>query len=277
MSLNTSENPLVNYCNERLHVFKIHLTNTVKDFEEESLHQLRVEIKKMRALIRLLAIVLPEGFDRKEIESVLSNIFKPGGKLRETHINKALVIRFDTVFTDDYIAWQNALADKYTGKLKSSLVYFEENELDVFTENLSEIIKRIDYNQIIQSANQFLKVEFNTVKTLFPNANDKKILHKIRMHLKAMGYILKLILELEKQSNKQIFYYKIKTAESFIGDWHDKVVFLQSLQRYFRKRPQFSKIPDSEYVVDKTNAEISEAEFQIKQYLQEIIQDNTFE
>jgi len=211
------DNPLITYFTERWAVFTLHLNNTIAHFGEEDLHQLRVEIKKMRALFSLLEGAIPGGFKKKKYEKPLQKLFRPGGKLRETHMNKVLVEAYNLKDPDNYNQFQETLADKHTEKLN----------------------------------------------------------HKVRMHLKSSGYILKFIVELHPHPARKIFYDEVKTTESLIGDWHDKVVFKQSLRAYTNLHSNAWLEADVDIIFKKIAIDLKAAQINISKHLSAIIKNRT--
>ena len=203
------KNLLLDYYNTRWNVFQNHLVNTKNHLGVEDLHQLRVEIKKMRALIGLLVITFDESFIRKEFEKPLVKIFKPGGKLREIHINKYLAASYNFPFMQEYIVYLDSLATKYIEKLLTRLDQFSDEKMNLFKFKLPELVSSVKIEILINSAHEFLIGEFNNIRDLFSESISDKQIHKIRMHLKAAGYILKLLLDLKPEKSTLIFYQQI--------------------------------------------------------------------
>lgn len=270
-----SENPLLEYFTDRMAVFNIHLLNTINHFGEEDLHQLRVEIKKMRTLFSLLEGALPERFDKKKYEKLLQKLFRPGGKLRETHMNKALVKAYNLKNSDAYIQYQEALANIHTRKLKRRLETIGGPKLDKLFRQVAEIINNIDVTGVYQSAFEFLETEYDVIKNLFPHISNKKILHKVRWHLKSSGYILKFVVDLHPVPARKIFYDEVKTTESLIGEWHDKLVFKQSLLAFTNLHSSAWTEADLDIIFEKIDSDLSAAQTNISQHLSTIIKNRT--
>jgi len=268
-------NPLFKYYTERWAVFTLHLNNTIAHFGEEDLHQLRVEIKKMRALFSLLEGAIPGGFKKKKYEKPLQKLFRPGGKLRETHMNKVLVEAYNLKDPDNYNQFQETLADKHTEKLKRRLETIGGPELDQLFQQITGIINNIGFDAVYQSAFKFLNIEFNAIEHLYPDIENEKTLHKVRMHLKSSGYILKFVVELHPHPARKIFYDEVKTTESLIGDWHDKVVFKQSLRAYTNLHSNAWLEADLDIIFKKIAIDLKAAQINISQHLSAIIKSGT--
>ena len=264
-------NPLVDYFNTRYQVFTLHMTNTLHHLGEEDLHQLRVETKKLRALIRLAAITLDENFKRKELEKPLLRVFKPGGKLRETHINKNSLANYSFSFKSEYLVYQETLASKYIGKLLKRLEYFVAEDYERLKTRFPVLLETINLEHMIQSSHHFLTAELESIRELFTESANERQIHKIRMHLKAAGYILKLLLDLNSNVSSLPFYQKLKITEEYIGNWHDLVVFNQSLFSFAEKQ---SEVIDIQLVVNASQqilSDIKKSEKEIKILLSELL------
>jgi len=222
------ENPLTGYLNERFNTLNTYLFNTINFPAEEDVHQMRVEIKKLNALIRMLESVIEE-FEIKQLRKSLSRIFKAAGKLREDHINTNLAIQYQIDLGTENNNSRKLKEAKHADKLKTRLELFLKSEWEDLQQQLTDLVVRIDPETVEQSALQFLNAEFELINQLYPEKHNGKVLHKIRMHLKASGYIISLISELNSERNWEEFYNQVKTTESLIGTWHDHVGFRQML------------------------------------------------
>ncbi len=269
------DNPLITYSTERWAVFTLHLNNTIAHFGEEDLHQLRVEIKKMRALFSLLEGAIPGGFKKKKYEKPLQKLFRPGGKLRETHMNRVLVKAYNLKDPDNYNQFQETLAEKHTKKLKRRLETIGGSELDQLFQQITGIINSIDFDAVFQSAFKFLNTEFNAIKHLYPDVENEKILHKVRMHLKSSGYILKFVVDLHPHPARKNFYDEVKITESLIGEWHDKVVFKQSLRAYTNAHSNTWLEADLDIIFKNIDTDLSTAQINISKHLSAIIKNRT--
>lgn len=227
-----SENPLAIYFNERIDTFTTHLNNTQQHFNEYDLHQLRVEIKKMRTLLRLLIIAVEKEYDKDKFEKILRKLFKPGGKIRETQINTAKASEFKFALADRFNKYLDLKTQKHTEKFRNALSNFIDEDFEKFKKELEAFIEHTDRDQFNASLIQFIGNEFDTIKLLFNEIADERKLHRTRMHLKASGYMLNLVIELWNDDELRVIHQNVKNTEALIGEWHDKIVFKKSLQKF---------------------------------------------
>jgi CHAD domain-containing protein len=261
------ENFLTGYLDERLEALTIFLNNTLNFPAEEDVHQMRVEIKKLNALIRMLRFAVEEDLNTKEFGKTLNRIFRSAGKLREDLINNSLAAEYNLDLGTDYHKFIEKKAKKHGGKLNKKLKLFLGWEWDELQKKLTGIARKTNLNILRLSALQFFNAEFDTIEKLYPQKSDEKILHKIRMHLKASGYIISLLSGLNTGKDWEEFYVQLKTTESLIGSWHDRVVFRKFLQKIVQHNSDPIETEQISSVLKKLETDINEAVTVIYQQL----------
>ena len=238
---NTCE--LSGYFDKRLLVFRVQFENTKLNFGVEDLHKLRVEIKKQRAFLRFLEILSEGGFSRKAYYKILASIFKPGGRLRETHVNQSLVLLYRSYALDNYKHFLSKRNKRQTKKLGKALRKFNLDGLNNLNSIVAEILTDVELEKIRHKALGFLNYELQTIRSLRPFIASDNDLHQIRFHTKALGYITKFINELSPAQQLNDLLRMAKPTEKLIGNWHDRVVLRNSLDSYLQKHPG---APDTE-------------------------------
>lgn len=270
------EHTFTQYFDTRFTVFKMYLQNTSQNFEEEDLHQLRVEIKKMRSLFELLKTIFGDSFDSKYFKKTLRKLFKPGGKLRETQLN---ILQADETGLALLNSYRNDLLkknEKQILKLRNVLGKFIDQELGPFESEIKHFIKINEYSQLKSSIVKFVSSEIQKVEELFPHIANHDQLHRMRRYLKSSGYALKLYQELWYDVNLVSFYDEIKTTESLIGDWHDKIVFRQSILNFANKHPEKLNETDLEIVKQKLDSILVQLERIIPEHLVLVFDKNPY-
>lgn len=221
------ENPLAYYLQERLDTLNVYIINILSIPLEEDIHQLRVEIKKLNALLRMCEIAGDSG--AKVLRKSLSKVFKVAGKIRESQILDALADEYMLDLGKEYKQIRTRKEEKQTRKLKLRLELFYKSGWNVLRIKLMDIASEKQPEEVEKSALQFLKSEFDTVMNLHADKHEEKVLHRIRRHLKASGYIISMVSEQEIAADWKEYYEQIKITETRIGDWHDRVDFRNQL------------------------------------------------
>lgn len=232
-----SENHLSNYFQLRTNNYWFWFEKTSRDFGVEDLHKLRVEIKKFRSFLRYIEMDDKLDFDKKDHYILLSTIFKPGGALRETQMNLAILKRHRAYDLPGYHAYLNRRMEKQSRKLKASLDQFDAARMQELNEELLRQLVLIDEAAIRLNARSFINNELATMRKLRRKISNPKDLHQVRTHTKAMGYVARMIYEMYPTKKLGNLLLTAKSAEKLIGNWHDRVVFRNSLLRYLKKNP----------------------------------------
>jgi CHAD domain-containing protein len=218
-------------------VFAYYFENTTINFGVEDLHKLRVEIKKQRAFYRFLD-ELPGGiFNKSEHFKILASIFKPGGRLRETHVNQSLINLYRSYTLYGFKQFLVGKNSKQTKKLARALRRFDLVEFKELNDELTGLLETVDFEIVTSRSLAFIKSELYAIKSLRPQIASDKDLHQIRTHTKALGYIAKFLNELTPSQQLADLLKLSKPAEKLIGNWHDRVVLRISLETYLQKNP----------------------------------------
>lgn len=239
-------------------VFAFYFENTTLNLgltasQVEDLHKLRVEIKKQRAFFRFLE-ELPGGvFNKSEHFHILASIFKPGGRLRETHVNQGLLKLYRSYSLEGYkkfLAWRNI---KQTKKLAKALRQFDLVEFKTLNREVVKLLETIGFEPVQSKSLAFIKSELNSIKLLRPQISNEEDLHQIRTHTKALGYITKFLNKLSPQQQLIDLLKMAKPTEKLIGNWHDRVVLRISLESYVRKNPDASDLIEAKKLIAQIN------------------------
>lgn len=258
MEITKTNEHIIDYFTALQLVFAFYFENTTLNLglaasQVEDLHKLRVEIKKQRAFFRFLE-ELPGGvFNKSEHFHTLAFIFKPGGRLRETHVNMALVKLYRSYSLEGYkqfLVWRNI---KQTKKLAKALRQFDLLEFKTLNEEVVSLLDTIDFETIQSKSLAFINSELNTIRLLRPQISSEEDLHQIRTHTKALGYITKILSNLSPQQKLIDLLRMAKPTEKLIGNWHDRVVLRTSLETYVRKNPDASDIIEAVKLITQIN------------------------
>jgi CHAD domain-containing protein len=225
----------------------------------------------MRTLLRLLIIAVEEEYDKDKFEKILRKLFKPGGKIRETQINTTQASDFNFALADRFNKYLELKTQKHTEKFRNALINFIDDDFEMFKKELEAFIEHTDRDRFNVSVIQFLGNEFDTIKLLFNEIADEKKLHKARMHLKASGYMLNLLIELWNDHDLIALHQNVKLIETMIGDWHDKIVFKSSLQKFADHELSPTEVHVLNSTAESVEQKISESYNEISHQLGQLI------
>lgn len=203
-------------------------------FKKDDIHRLRVDIKKLKALYRLLELLLPKQYRAKEQIAPLKKIFKRAGDIREAQINLAGIKQFilpGTIVTH-YSFFLKEQEKEARRQLKKNIKHFKEKSLD--NTRLSNLYKQLTFHKI----EHILYTESGNIQKLSHGRLTVARLHEIRKRLKSLAEIIKLVQCVRPDFLPNTLPVMLKQTETLIGQWHDRIMLIQSLTNYMlRHKP----------------------------------------
>lgn len=206
------DTPLEKYFAQRVK----NLFNNLHDFElngdERSLHDLRVEIKKMRAIIKFLGTIYPSQQIKKP-SHLLRNIFQKAGEVRESQLLQQWLQKYEfTIIESTYFPSE---------KLDFLIEQFRKNASQ-YKDDLKEIIEAT--SKFVHSTNEILAeqyfIDLNAqVEKLCRRNLPQAEWHDLRKLIKQRIYSYNWV-QHENENDDPHFAYYNKLQEN-IGLWHD--------------------------------------------------------
>jgi CHAD domain-containing protein len=202
------------------------LFNHLHDFElngdEVSLHDLRVEMKKLRAIIKFLHNIYPKQ-KLKKPSNLLRNIFQDAGYVREAQILDAWLQKYQ----------YNTITQIYYPREK--LVHMID-EFRKKTEQLKGDCKEVieSVSNYVHSTNEILAEQYfvslnASVEKLCRKNLPQTEWHELRKLIKQRIYAYNWVQHHEEKEDSNFSYYH-KLQET-IGLWHDLEIIKDSLSQ----------------------------------------------
>lgn len=190
-------------------------------YTPNTFHDLRVEIKKLKAIHEIINFCSPE-FKKNKVFKSHKQIFKQAGKVRDIHIEEAMLKKyFNTSLLKKY------RSDLREHRLKEQNTYFSivnKKPLTKLNKTYSEIRSFIgDVNK--KKVNEYLNEERKKIIKL-QNHLLKPKAHELRKLLKTFNYNQKIF-----ASNKQNKLPQLETLTELLGKWHDGVITVTNLNK----------------------------------------------
>ena len=222
---------LYKYYKEQYKVIDKNYHIAKENFDIEAIHDLRVGIKKIRALFKLVGNITPLGFKAKKHFVPIKNLFKAAGLLRDIQIQQVLLKKYSENQTITYKALESYLEKLNDDSGKTLMKALEKFNLGVLDNKLQKIrvaLQEIDEDILIVSSINLVNECFVKIDKLKTNEDEESI-HDIRTHLKDALYILKLLEKHSPNFHYEINSRKLKNTGDLLGEWHDKVVDRKSV------------------------------------------------
>ncbi|OGU41961.1 MAG: hypothetical protein A2X61_11880 [Ignavibacteria bacterium GWB2_35_12] len=238
----------------------------IKNFSDDSVHDIRVSIRRFIALLKLFESLYPNEYI-SQLKRVIKQQLKSFSKLRDTDVqigNMKEVIHKEPVlytFYNDLLKNESRLIENIQESLPDyniieieGLVLFIKMELKkAITANL------ITENQIIMIAKQ----AFIRVMDLYEEANSKDLdsIHKVRLAFKNYRYLMEILQTLEPDSKYN--FDAMKQFQTILGNIQDNVSLLRDLQSFITIQ---TVIPDDAYT-PAINEILKQREELVKEFL----------
>ena len=209
------------------------LFNHLHDFEitggEVPLHDFRVELKKLKSIIKFLKTVYPKQKFKKTTH-LLGSIFQHAGEIREYQLLQQWLIKHEL----------KHIAVAYFPKTSvTEMIGSFHQQSKTYKSDLKEVIDRC--HKFIQTTNTILPEQY----VIDLNAQIEKLLHKqlsvndwheLRKLIKQWMYATNWISAEEEVKTDSAFSFYNKLQES-IGQWHDLQVIKET---FYQKQIHFS-------------------------------------
>ena len=205
--------------------------------EAEQLHRLRVNIKRLRALVSFASYV----YNRQYKATLLKPLFKEAGIVRELQINKQILKAFPHPplrLIDELERKENKLRQLF---VQNQLLHLEMINQ---TNKMLEFPKKRTEKKIVKQ--YFEKEQKKANKEL--RKRNREGLHQYRMSLKKIMYIYDALPEVLQQHIK-INKEAIDRQQEDLGDWHDNyaaILFLSQQSLPQKSADSLLKLKETE-------------------------------
>jgi len=227
----------VHQCQLIEHCYKGYLYNP----DPELVHQLRLGIKKLRALDILAGYLKPEGgFTQKCYEKNLKKLFKISGELRDIQVQIKMHAESGIIETLDF----GEFGDWLLKREKKRILSFSDTKKN--PENLcfeqpadqetGRILAEAGDNAVQEGARSALEGLFTSANKLLSGPISAADLHNLRKVTKQIRYIYSMVkhsfpgFEFEKISIEEL-----REIEVAAGHWHDCLVRVELLAKFMAR------------------------------------------
>ena len=224
-----------------------HLDAFLATGEQDQLHQLRVQIKKLKSLLLLFSV--------NERNKKLLRIFKPvkkifhdAGMIRDAHIHLQLADEFGIKHSAFYQQQAELLADETAKFCQAGRKHMKD--INRTGKRLTSALKRIDATHITS----FYRSELDSIALTLAKREFNEDMHECRKQIKNLLYNQKLATKI-KNGNFRINIPYLDQVQEALGQWHDGIL----------ARDMFStQMPGERQAIEQLNRQIRDREKVIK-------------
>jgi CHAD domain-containing protein len=214
-------NQLKEYTRKQLQIAVHSLNEFTVGAEEEVLHRLRVSLKKLKAVLQVLAVQHPKKI--KQIRRRLQVIFHASGSVREAQIRQNWLTKEQYHYLQAAAALEQKIAEE-------EFVFFQEvgnyqHTLKAIQHELDPLLNEVNAAMLLDDA----QGKKETLEQLLPvvTTNDW---HDLRKLIKQLMYAQNWLTEQDKLNVLTVlFYHTLDHLQEQIGIWHDLIDMQQWL------------------------------------------------
>jgi CHAD domain-containing protein len=216
---------ILGYFNKYLTEFRVNLDTAIQDYDPEAIHDYRVAVKRIRAIIRSLNKSYEEPLFSEKNILPLRKMFKAGGTIRDDQVQIGLVEKIENEFSRSFPLikkfYQKRIKDQRDTFFKTS-VEFDFDILDDILQEIEIIIEPLDDEYLEINLYNRLRRSMEKLKRIRYDLDAPEKLHSFRTRFKENGYVAEMLFQ-SKQSHKvtKATYTRMKDFGQELGDWHD--------------------------------------------------------
>lgn len=201
-----------------------------KKLNHEAIHDIRVVVKHLRALLKLIHSINKKSQSEK-ILSLIKPLYRAAGEHRTLELNIIQLKKYS--FKALYLSRLKKQLKSADKELKHELKTFDLKLFKQIQNKASTNHNGFSDEAVTQKAlSSSDGILIACQKTIKRKTISDEQLHEVRKDLKTIKSNLQLLLHINK--NNKLFkgqLKKITEAEEIVGDWHDKAVLFKSINQ----------------------------------------------
>jgi CHAD domain-containing protein len=207
---------LLDWVNKKCDAIIGHLNSYCTTYKDEELHKLRLEVKKIKALVYLLQKTTKNNVPDFN-EMGLRDLFKHTGRIRDPQQHIKLLAKQESDNTT-FINQQREIKQKEEKELCQ-----QKHAYQLQIENSRTILRNCAASIKNKDAKELVRKQYDKLAISLPGTIEINDLHDRRKKIKRILYILGILPETIIQDlrfNKEYF----EDIAQKIGDWHDSIL-----------------------------------------------------
>ncbi|MBN3036376.1 MAG: CHAD domain-containing protein [Bacteroidales bacterium] len=221
------KDPVHIYFNRQLGEFRKRLSRSSRGFDMEDIHQLRLSVKRIRALFQFLEYADPGRFDARKDFRTVKKVFKLAGSIRDIQVQYALLDRNETGLQKTFHAYREFLESKEHAAIRA----FDAQMLELLVDGIPDFERTRSSIQEMQAGDELyartvrlLNEKIARIDTLRKDLSNDEAVHEIRTLLKQIHYIFDFTRKMIRHKTfLKMSLLELKKIEKTLGEWHDLV------------------------------------------------------
>jgi CHAD domain-containing protein len=228
---------LTSYVDRRLDTAGARAGDWLQGASEVALHDLRVELKMLRAAVRLL-FPLDTARTLRRAWTPVRTLYQVSGPLRDAHVHRWVQSELAPETVLAMAEWQNVLMWRET-RARRSLLRTLKTGGSVWRPSLlaavNDVVAPHSEAELVWKVRQGLSVALSRIADLRQERDwDQVDLHKVRRLSKDARYTLGVLENLHGEGlpSGASLNLALRDVHRALGDWHDTVIILEALRRF---------------------------------------------
>lgn len=256
MSKSREKIVLLKYYREISTQLSLMVNITVENPGVNNIHSIRVNIKKIRALYKLLERLSGNVFSEKQHSILFKKIFKETGKLRDMHIKTKLLDKYkSSEQIKSLISFIEMMKEQIHVSIRNSLNEFDFAKFSESENIAAELISDLPASEIEKECVKFIIHSVKKIKKHLESEKSTEQIHTIRKLLKELHAASDILFLMNYSKALKNFLKLVKNTEESLGKWHDNIILLITIKDYYNYLKKNNVIPGKD---------ISELESELK-------------
>jgi len=239
---------LINYFEKQQQLFTEYYNESRKYYAINSVHEMRLCMKRLRALFLFFEALEPDVINTKIMLSGFRKLFKLAGHIRDIQIQKKLALHLESemnVSFSEYIHYLNKNEKKAIKAFEKKMHGYEpEQDFKMIRNIISETLSNYPSDDISVRGQEIILDKFLLVNKMILKKLNTVQLHTVRTKLKQIAYLLKIWKGHDNVTQViPVERYDLQMVEIKLGQWHDYVVAQTFIKNFIASFPDEKPVP----------------------------------
>jgi CHAD domain-containing protein len=203
---------------------------------EQRIHRYRVQVKRLRTLLRLLEEHAPDATPPKAVMKRLKSVFHAAAIPREAQVSVRTLRSLKGVSARHRASYAKRLSlQEHKGRklLVARLEAVRERDAKRILAHIEQATQGSHLAAEQASANRYVNAEMAAARKLIRQGPPEEVLHEVRKHLKNVWHTLRLLNEADGlPARRRQLLERLAPLQEGLGEWHDIHVLLADLKKW---------------------------------------------
>jgi CHAD domain-containing protein len=227
------------------------LSELIENYDEKTVHNLRVAYKKIRAMNNFIAGEFKSNKDIRDQIKILDTFYRNAGTIREIQLSKKLLesyrVRLDKSF-DEFFEFLDTRLTESKSVLTDQVKGFDIDAIKRYKSSMYLLLKKADERKLLVKALKFIKKRVKIIESQVLKIKDKGRYHKIRTNTKEEYFFLQLLFSRNECRKRNFNLNHLKDLGVKLGKWHDVEILREYIHSFtMTKYPTGQVEPNLDY------------------------------